>query len=548
MRLILGRSDLPAEIDFADPNAADFTLFGGDSGDEAGISVRGAGDINGDGLHDIIIGARFADSFNNSRPDAGEAYIVFGNSLFAPAVPIITGPIAGARLTETATTITWNESADAASYELWLQLVGGDANPVVNTLTQDTFAEVSGLEIGRYRSWVRAIRSDSTKSAWASATFSVSLSTTIHYTGAGNQEDLRPTFSWDAVDGATGYRVYISNVTQQQNAIVDTVVTDTHFTPDFDLQFGINRIWVQPMGPGNYSGAWSTAEDYSVGPQLISPVTATLNNPPVFSWTDVPGADTYEIYIRKSGDAPLIATALTEPTYTPSGTLANGDYRWWVRGVAANGRTGSWSSAGTFNVGGRVTITSPTENVANGIANIRWEAVQGAAAYEVYLYSSTESRLIQRVTDVTATQFDSIPLAEGDYRVWVRAYAASGSAAPWSRATDFSVASLVPELTATAASPVTPTLESIPEFSWNAASQAASYNLYLTDGESVIQQSGLSTTQWTPSSQLASGIWTAGSGRRFFRANRTVERSGNDRHVRKNQRRAARTIRGNGDL
>ncbi len=61
-----------------------FTLNGIDSEDHSGFSVSGAGDINGDGIDDVIIGARYADP-NGPFTNSGETYIVFGNSLGFPA-------------------------------------------------------------------------------------------------------------------------------------------------------------------------------------------------------------------------------------------------------------------------------------------------------------------------------------------------------------------------------------------------------------------------------------------------------------------------------
>jgi hypothetical protein len=55
-----------------------FTLTGIDSGDFAGYSVSGAGDINGDGIDDIIIGARLGDP--NGKQESGESYVVFGRT------------------------------------------------------------------------------------------------------------------------------------------------------------------------------------------------------------------------------------------------------------------------------------------------------------------------------------------------------------------------------------------------------------------------------------------------------------------------------------
>ena len=46
--------------------------------DNAGVSVSFAGDVNGDGIDDLIIGAYDTDSNGNSR--AGSSYVVFGRS------------------------------------------------------------------------------------------------------------------------------------------------------------------------------------------------------------------------------------------------------------------------------------------------------------------------------------------------------------------------------------------------------------------------------------------------------------------------------------
>ena len=53
-----------------------FVLNGVDSEDESGGAVSGLGDVNGDGIDDLIIGAYEASP--NGLDDAGESYVVFG--------------------------------------------------------------------------------------------------------------------------------------------------------------------------------------------------------------------------------------------------------------------------------------------------------------------------------------------------------------------------------------------------------------------------------------------------------------------------------------
>ena len=59
-----------------------FTLLGENDDDYSGVSVSNAGDVNADGIDDILIGAIRADINygNNVDSDEGAAYVVFGNS------------------------------------------------------------------------------------------------------------------------------------------------------------------------------------------------------------------------------------------------------------------------------------------------------------------------------------------------------------------------------------------------------------------------------------------------------------------------------------
>jgi hypothetical protein len=57
-----------------------FRLIGIDAGDYSGVSVSSAGDVNGDGFADLIVGAPGAESAGGATQE-GESYVVFGGNL-----------------------------------------------------------------------------------------------------------------------------------------------------------------------------------------------------------------------------------------------------------------------------------------------------------------------------------------------------------------------------------------------------------------------------------------------------------------------------------
>ena len=78
-----------SNIDLSSLNGSNgFKLNGAVAGDQSGWSVASAGDVNGDGIDDLIVGARYADA---NGTDSGASYVVYGLQPNSAVVRVGTG-------------------------------------------------------------------------------------------------------------------------------------------------------------------------------------------------------------------------------------------------------------------------------------------------------------------------------------------------------------------------------------------------------------------------------------------------------------------------
>ncbi len=76
--MVFGKADGTAvELSDIETGSGGFVINGVSAFDYSGVSVSGAGDVNGDGLHDLIVGAS-GDDPNGDR--SGASFVVFGKA------------------------------------------------------------------------------------------------------------------------------------------------------------------------------------------------------------------------------------------------------------------------------------------------------------------------------------------------------------------------------------------------------------------------------------------------------------------------------------
>jgi Ca2+-binding RTX toxin-like protein len=91
--VVFGKADWagtqPLELATLTQDGSDgFRLIGIDEYDRSGFSVSSAGDVNGDGFADLIVGAPDAESIGGAYHNEGESYVVFGKADWAETQPL----------------------------------------------------------------------------------------------------------------------------------------------------------------------------------------------------------------------------------------------------------------------------------------------------------------------------------------------------------------------------------------------------------------------------------------------------------------------------
>ena len=259
----------------------------------------------------------------------------------------------------------------------------------------------------------------------------------------------------------------------------------------------------------------TSATDYKASSTGLPAPTVTGGNDaqgrPTLKWNAVSGAAKYEVYRARSKDGTYSLMSTQSATgYTNTSDLTNGNtYYYKVRALDANGTAGAWSSivSVTYRAASTGTLPAPTVtggNDSQGRPTLKWNAVTGAAKYEVYRARSMNGDYVKYST-VTGTSYTNTSyLANGTtYYYKVRALGSDGSYGPYS--TPVSVTYKAPF----GAPLVTGSKDSQgrPALKWDKVTDAAKYEVYRArskDGTYSLM-STQSATGYTNTSYLANG-------------------------------------------
>jgi len=276
-------------------------------------------------------------------------------------------------------TLVWSAVTGAASYNVYRSTTsGGEANAKpVSGIIDTGFVDVDLTNGTKYFYEVAAVSSGGATSA-----LSQEVSTTpqvppvpaapVNLTATSGNQQIA--LSWSAVSDATYYNVYRGStsggepVTPLATGITATSYTDTGLTNGLMYYYEVAAV-----NPG--SGMSSLSDEVIGVPRIPTASPANLaatagNARVVLTWSAIPGAASYNIYIgtQSGGESSTpIATEITATSYADTAGIANGTTYYYVLGAV---NSGSEVSGYSNEAGATPTSTlPPTATRANDFLN-----------------------------------------------------------------------------------------------------------------------------------------------------------------------------------
>ena len=326
----------------------------------------------------------------------------------------------------------------------------------------------------------------------------------------GNDSQGRPTLKWKAVTGAAKYEVYRAR-SLNGDYIKYSTVTGTSYTNTSYIENGNTYYYkVRALDANGTAGPWSDVVAVTCRLGLPAPTVTGGNDSqgrPTLKWNAVTGAAKYEVYRARSKDGDYIKySTVTGTSYTNTSYIENGNtYYYKVRALDANGTAGAWSSI--VSVTYKQTLSAPTVtggNDSQGRPTLKWNAVTGAAKYEVYRARSKDGDYIKYST-VTGTSYTNTSYIENGntYYYKVRALDANGTAGAWSSIVAVTYKQTLSAPTVTGGNDT----QGRPTLKWKAVSGAAKYEVYRArslNGD-YIKYSTTTGTAYTNTSYIENG-------------------------------------------
>lgn len=177
--------------------------------------------------------------------------------------------------------------------------------------------------------------------------------------------DPFPTISWQEVDSAREYEVWIQRGTSTVPYILTRSTTsEWQFTSV--IPRGDYIVWVRAYGPSGMRTGWSAGYSFHATggmPEILIPANNSANGlTPTITWTPIQNAASYTIHFTKNDGTVIVDTIAPVGGVLASSYNANltaGGWRIWVRAILADGSALAWSVPIQITVAAVVPVGTP---------------------------------------------------------------------------------------------------------------------------------------------------------------------------------------------
>ena len=444
--------------------------------------------------------------------------------------------------------LSWDAVTGAVEYRLFRADTANGALTRIASgtmITATTYTDSGLAHNTAYRYIVRVIDAvgESANSAEASATTRPLPVAPTNLTAtpsavAGNGE---ATLSWDAVNGATEYRVYRASTSDGalSRVAVHTIITATTYT---DIGLATNTTYRYTVRAVDVVGESANSNEISVAvpTPLAAPanLTATATSTQVeLSWDSVTGASEYRIYRRRDTLFVLITriasgTTITATSYDDTDVASGTAYRYTVRAVNSSGESRDSNEAIASVPAAPRAPSNLRATVGDAQVALSWNAVDNASQYQVFRADAEDDPLtrIASGTTITANTYTDTGLTnDNEYRYAVRAINSIGESP------DSNVVTATPITITTA--PAAPANfratagNTQVSLAWNAVEGATEYRIYRADTANGALTRIAPTATITALTYTDTGLTNLTTYRYTVRAANSIGESGNSNSV-----------------
>ena len=319
----------------------------------------------------------------------------------APAAPTVK---LGNSATSGKPMLTWNAVEGAMSYRIYRSTAKGSGYSLLGTTTATSYTNTGAKADTTYYYRVKAVN-DAGLSPYSNIVSGQVKSVTpkpsapvvkIGHSAASG----KPMLTWNAVSGATSYKVYRATSQKGTYSLLGTV-TATSYT-NTGAKAGTTYWYkvkaVNSAGESAYSNVVS-------GRATVTTLTmghSSTSGKPQLTWKAVSGAASYKVYraTAKNGAYSVINTTKAL-TYTNVGAALGTTYYYKVEALNAAGKSMGFSAI----VEGKVApVLAVGYSSVSGKPQLTWKAVPGATEYQVYR-STQQNSGYSKINTTTSTSY-----------------------------------------------------------------------------------------------------------------------------------------------